>query len=105
MYIDRCQEQIGANTLEKINGLVVAGIVVSRSQHLPESELDEKLGALLPPQLVEVVKKQAKLLPPDPLMEEVSTHLLCWYVSRGLCEFDEITSFFLLSAAKEYCIE
>ena len=45
---------------------------MSRSQHLPEKELEEKLGALLPPQLVEVVKKQAKLLPPDPLMEEVS---------------------------------
>ena len=45
----------------------------SRSNLISEEELDEKLSQLLPTNMIELVKSQSKLLPPDPYMEELKS--------------------------------
>eukprot|EP00392_Amoebophrya_sp_AT5.2_P010509 g10571.t1 len=58
-------------SVEHISGVVHALILLSRSNLISEAELDEKLGKLLPPQAVAIVKEQAKLLPADPYMSKL----------------------------------
>ena len=53
---------------EHLTGVINAAIILSRADKLPEGELDERLGKLLPPKVIDIVKEQQKLLPEDPYM-------------------------------------
>lgn len=69
--VENATRQVTEKSVEKISAVVNAMILLSRSNVLSEEELDSKLGQLLPPKMVELVKEQAKLLPPDPYMAEL----------------------------------
>lgn len=69
--IDNATKQLTEKCIENISAVVNALILLSRPNLLPAEELDAKLGQLLPSHLIEIVKDQSKLLPPDPYMEEL----------------------------------
>jgi len=66
-------QAVGAGGLEKSSKQMVSimsvFLLLNRGHVLSDAEIDEHLGDMLPPKIIELVKEKKDMLPPDPMME------------------------------------
>ena len=70
-FQDRIQEHVEAVStqgVEQLTQVMGAMALLSRAGSLSDAEVDERLGKMLPPNLVDLLKEQKKLLPEDPYL-------------------------------------
>jgi len=64
-------QSVGSGGSKQALSILSVYLLLSRGHVLSDKEIDDHLGDVLPPKVIELVKEKKDMLPPDPMMEKL----------------------------------